>query len=401
MQLFVCTHLVSAHEDRHWTEAEVVTQVLQRPALRDALEGQVAMADGQRRAAGAYPNPQLSYLREQTFGSTGSGEDYLSVAQTLDLGHRRALASEAAAARVDVVRHENEAARIALAAEARSRFFELLYRQDRTAACEGFISRIDQALVIVQRRERSGDAAIYDRRRLERERAVAAAKAGVERAALERAQARLAAWLDSSGQVPSVTGALLPDSDPEPLAKLRSASLGRPDLRALAAAVAAASQGRKLASRWWLPDLRLEGGWKGVSMRGAARNDGFLVGASLALPLWDQSSALGQIAEGEARAASGRRSLLESELAGELAGARAEAVQLRAAALSFREHAANASADLTRIVSAGYEGGEQGLLELLDAYRGAADDALTALDMAHSARKARIELDRMTGSGLP
>jgi cobalt-zinc-cadmium efflux system outer membrane protein len=325
----------------------------------------------------------------------------LSVAQTIDLGNRRALASEAGAARVAVARHENEAVRIAIAAEARSRFFELLYRQDRTAACEAFIARIDQALVTVKRRERSGDAALYDRRRLERERAVAAAKAGVERAALERAQARLAALLDGSEQVPSVTGALLPDNDPEPLAALRSAALSRPDLRALDATAIAASHSREVASRWWLPDLRLEGGWKGVSMRGAPRSDGFLVGASLALPLWDQSSALGHMAEGEARAAAGHRALLESELTGELAGARAETVQLRAAALSFRDHAASAATDLTRIVSAGYEGGEQGLLELLDAYRGAADDALTALDMDQAARKARIELDRMTGSGLP
>jgi cobalt-zinc-cadmium efflux system outer membrane protein len=150
-----------------------------------------------------------------------------------------------------------------------------------------------------------------------------------------------------------------------------------------------------------VPDLRLEGGWKGVDLGRQGRTDGFLLGASLSIPLWDQSSGLARIAEGEARAARGRRALLESELDGELGGARSEAVRLRRAAAEFREQTTAASSDLVRIASAGYEGGELGLLGLLDAYRGAADDFLNALDMEHAARRARIELDRLTGAGLP
>ena len=53
------------------------------------------------------------------------------------------------------------------------------------------------------------------------------------------------------------------------------------------------------------------------------------------------------------------------------------------------------------MVTRGHAGGEFTLLELLDAYRGATDDALRALELAHAARTARIELDRLSGSGLP
>lgn len=41
------------------------------------------------------------------------------------------------------------------------------------------------------------------------------------------------------------------------------------------------------------------------------------------------------------------------------------------------------------------------LLELLDAYRGAEEDELAALDLEHAARRARVELDRVTAAETP
>jgi len=383
------------------TENEVVARALRRAPLTEALEGAVVAEEGRGRAASAYPNPELAYMREQTFGAFGTGEDYLSLSQTIDLGNRRGLRGNAGDARARAARREGDAARITVTADARQRFYEVLYRQSRVAALEGWGRTIDQALAIVARREQRGDAATYDRRRLERERAVARGRLATEQAALERAQARLRAILGEGAPDPSVTGTLLPEADPAALPNLRTASTSRPDFLALDLRIEAASLDRTAASRWWLPDLRLEGGWKGVDLGRQGRTDGFLLGAALSIPLWDQSSGLARIAEGEARAARGRRALLESEVEGELSGARAEAVRLRQAAAEFREQTTSASGDLVRIASAGYEGGELGLLELLDAYRGAADDSLTALDMEHAARRARIELDRLTGAGLP
>jgi outer membrane protein, heavy metal efflux system len=385
------------------SERDVVTRALQRAPLTDAIEGDVAIEEGRGRAASAYPNPQLAYMREQTFGTFGTGEDYLSVAQIIDLGNRRGLHGEAGDARARAARREGDASRLSIAADARLRFYEVLVRQDRVAALERWVARIDEALAIVTRREQRGDAATYDRRRLERERAVATGRLETERAALERASARLQALLGTGTGTASVrvAGTLLPDGDPATLPSLRASTGSRPDLLALDLRIEAASLDRTAASRWWVPDLRLEGGWKGVDLGLQGRTDGFLLGASLSIPLWDQSSGLARIAEGEARAARGRRALLESELDGELGGARSEAVRLRRAAAEFREQTTSASSDLVRIASAGYEGGELGLLELLDAYRGAADDSLSALDMEHAARRARIELDRLTGAALP
>jgi hypothetical protein len=49
------------------TERDVVVAALQRPALAEIIQGEVAIEECRGGAARAYPNPQLSYMREQTF----------------------------------------------------------------------------------------------------------------------------------------------------------------------------------------------------------------------------------------------------------------------------------------------------------------------------------------------
>ncbi|MBK6807813.1 MAG: TolC family protein [Sandaracinaceae bacterium] len=383
------------------TEPVVVARALERAPLLDAIEGDVELEAARARSARAYPNPQITYVREQTFGALGTGEDYLTLAQTIDLGNRRGLQGQAGEARARAAERDGEAWQLSVASEARLRFYEVLYRQARVAVLESWQGHIARALTIVARREQGGDAAPYDRRRLERERAVATGQLETERAALERACARLEALLATGTSDLRVAGELLPQGDPQALPELRVAIASRPDLLAIELRIDAAALDQRAASRWWAPDLRLEAGWKGVDLGPQGRTDGFLLGASLSIPLWDRSSGASRIAAAQAQAARGRRALLESELQGELEGARAEAVRLRRAAEEFRDQTTAASSDLVRIASAGYEGGELGLLELLDAYRGTADDLLSALDMELAARRASIDIDRLTGAALP
>jgi cobalt-zinc-cadmium efflux system outer membrane protein len=382
------------------TEEDVVQRAVGRAPLVDALEGAVEVERGVAATLSAYPNPQLSYLREQTFGSLGTGEDYVSLSQVVDLGSRRSLRGSAAERRADAIAHEGEAVLVQVAAEARLRFYEVLHRQHRADALRTFGARIDTALEVVARREARGDAALYDRRRLERERAVAGDRLEAELATLERARARLVAILDGSmdpNLAVSVTGEILPPTDPPGLPSLRESLQRRPELRALESRRNAASLDRKAAGRWWVPDLRVEGGWKGIAVARQGRTDGFLLGAAVSLPLWNASAGLARTAEGEARIADGRRELLEAELLGEITGLRAEAVRLAAAARRAKERSTTAAPELVRIASAGYEGGELSVLELLDSYRGSTEDELAALELAYEARRARIELDRAAG----
>ncbi len=378
------------------TEAEAVRRATNRPGLAQAVQGAADVERGSAMVVGTWPNPQVSYMREQTFGSTGTGEDYVWVGQPIDIGNRRGLRARAANARAGAIEREGAAMRVQIAADARLRFYEVLYRQLRVAALQQWTAAIDGALEVVSKRASRGDAALYDRRRLDRERAVATARLQGEQASLERAVARLFALLTWEGPQVPVSGQLLPDVPPT-AAELRAQAQRRPDLLALDTRMFAADLDLRSAARWWVPDFRFDAGWKGVHYANGGRSDGFLLGASLSIPLWNQSSGLSRIAQGEASYAQGRKALARSELEGEIAGARAELVGLRTAALRFRTEAQAASRDVVRIATAGYAGGEMSMLELLDAYRGSADDEATALDMELGARRARIELDRVTG----
>jgi cobalt-zinc-cadmium efflux system outer membrane protein len=149
------------------------------------------------------------------------------------------------------------------------------------------------------------------------------------------------------------------------------------------------------AERGWVPDLRVVGGFKGTEIEPGARSLSLVLGVALALPLWGESSALAGIARGELLGAQGHRDLAFADALSALEAARTEALSLRSAAVEFAEQA-QAAGDLVRIAAAGYAGGELGVLELLDAYRGEMDDALTRLDLAHQARRARLDFDRLT-----
>jgi outer membrane protein, heavy metal efflux system len=382
------------------TERDAITRALSRAGLSELIEGSAAAEEGRARSASVYPNPELNYAREQTFGSSGSTEDYFSLSQTIDLGGRRSLRGEAGDIRAQAVRREGESTRLDVASDVRTRFYNVLHRQLRVRSLDSWLGHVTNVLEAVRKREARGDVASYDRRRLEREQNLAKARLAAERAAHERARARLQS-LTGGGVVANLVGVLMPPSDPEALSELRATTRSRPDILALDAQLRALDVEQRAATRWWAPELKLEGGWKGVSLPGNVRTDGFILGAGLTLPLWDRNRGVARTTEGEAHAARGTRRLLESELEGELIGARSEAVQLRAAASEFRHELSSVSPDLVRMATLGYEGGEQGILELLDAYRGAADDELTALDLEYDARRSRIELDRLTGARLP
>jgi outer membrane protein TolC len=63
----------------------------------------------------------------------------------------------------------------------------------------------------------------------------------------------------------------------------------------------------------------------------------------------------------------------------------------------YRASAGEAVESLLAVARLGYEEGELGILELLDAVRQSLDGRLKELELAASARRAAIELDRVVG----
>lgn len=386
----------AASAQEPWTEERVVARALERAPWAELVDAEADTLRADAETRGAWPNPEISYTREQTFGFAATGEDYLSLGQTFDLAGRRGLRADASTLRARAVEEEGERARQEWIATIRLRFYEVLHRTLRHDALAEFRERIELALASVVRREAAGDAARYDRRRLERELALATARLEREQAALDGASAALASLLGLDAQI-SATGVLLPESYPPPVAELLARALERSDLRALAVRASAAERDEEAAWRGWIPDLVLAFGWKGVDAGGGNRADGFLATATLRIPLLDRDEGAEHRAEAEGRAARARAELRAIEVESEVRGRRAEVVRLRAAAIAFGGESSAASTDLVGIAESAYGGGELGILELLDAHRGAVDDALTTRDLELDARRAAIALDLATG----
>ena len=227
-------------------------------------------------------------------------------------------------------------------------------------------------------------------------RSTAEARLTVERAALDRNRTRLAALLGKPGMGDGeVVGTLLPP--PLPALDTALAALEqRPDLLMLSRRADAADLERRAAARGWVPDITLGVGAK-RSDNGIFQDNGAIVTLSIPLPLFDRQQAEEKRAAAAALNARAEYGLARSRAAGEVRGLQRQLEQLAQAATAYRATAIAASTELLRIAEAAYQGGESTVLELLDAYRGALEAELTALDLEWKAREARIDHDLLTG----
>ena len=119
--------------------------------------------------------------------------------------------------------------------------------------------------------------------------------------------------------------------------------------------------------------------------------------ASVPLPVSDTRRDKRARFEAQAKVAQSDYQLAYDRAGAELRGLWQEATQYRQRSTDFREAAVGPAQELIEITEAYYRAGEVGILELLDAYRGALEAELKALELEHRARSASIKLDHLTG----
>lgn len=384
------------------TEREALEIALSKPELADVVAGGVDEANADALAEQVWPNPVFSYSREQVNGGPGaSQEDFASLTQTVDLSGRRRLRGAAARERVALAREAGGFRLLRARREIRLRFFEVLLHRRRLVAIEAWTARMTRVTETIARREMAGDVSGYDRKRLQREAATALALHQTEHAAADRARERLVGLLANADHTaepgwPNVVGSLLPAVAPPPLDDLLAEVRERPDLRALAKGANAASLDGRAAERWWIPELTLGAGIKSVEI-GGDRSTGFLVSTAIPLPVTYRKQDARLRGAAQARVAHGEWRLRLAEALGEVRGYRTQATQLDLAARQLQDDALTRSPELVSTAEAAYGGGELTIVGLLDAYRSAFEAEIKVLSLEMDARRARIELDYVTG----
>ncbi len=361
-------------------------------ALRAAVEELAATV----RQPSLPANPTVTFTRE---GAGLHSDDFLLVSQELPLSGRRRLLGEAAARAVTAAAARADDAQLAFETHLRLAFVDLLLAQAREEVLEAAVPELRRLVTVLAVREREGEGSRFDRLRAERE--VADVDADREAAAIQRltAQAHVTSFF-APGTAPSGLSAAGDLSDRAPLDAVDSlvtrALTRRADYRALATSEDRWTVERRAAERLRIPTAAVTAGLRrtGLSM---ARDSGYVVGATLAVPLFDRGQAqVARAAAAQVRVAAERRSL-RTRIEREVRVAHGTASRYRGLADRYRSGSVEPAAELVSIAATAYEEGEYGILELLDAHRVALGARLRLLDLAAAGRRAGVELERAIG----
>jgi cobalt-zinc-cadmium efflux system outer membrane protein len=244
------------------------------------------------------------------------------------------------------------------------------------------------------RRERAGDAAGFDRLRAEREALDIAARLGEARAERSRAQGVLASFFFPPPDPVTLHAAPLSADQvplPPPEDLVARAASSRPDLQATERDIEAARLAGSAARRGRVPEPEVVAGMKTSSV--GVDRQGWVLSLLASVPLFDRAQPERAQAAALHALATARRDALRTEIGSGVRGLWLAAEERRTAARSYRQEAVPRSDELRRIAQVSYDAGERGILELLDAYRSAADARLRLLDLDAAAAHADIDLE--------
>ena len=298
-------------EARALDEKQAVRRALDNPGLSELLRGSSARADAAVRSAGRWPNPRLSYNREQVLGNQANGEDYLSLSQTLSFSGERWLDRKAARTRSHAQDLRNQATRADVAAQARHAYAHTLRAQVRLDLLQRWRERVARSVEAARHRVEAGDAPRLHVERVQQELQILDATVARARAAHIEAWSALRALMsgDSPATPPRLAGPLAPAGS-RPAGSLAES----PTLQALQTEQASARIQQRAARRAAIPPLTVSLGYKGVDPAMGGRQNGFTAGASVPIPLGDRGQVERRQAQADLATARGQTTLAHRQL---------------------------------------------------------------------------------------
>jgi cobalt-zinc-cadmium efflux system outer membrane protein len=386
---------------RRLTLAEVRERARAASPVLQAAHEAVAAARGEERQAGAFPNPSLVYVHEETSRSGETNRENIAlVEQPLEIAGQRGLRREAARLRREAAEARLSAAGLALDFDVARAYAQAVAADRKATHAQEAAESFARAREINAQRRMRGDVSGYEDRRT----ALEAARYAALRAAAERerrsARAVLASLLAPSPEsAPILDGSLDDTLDVRPpgkaLSALREAALEEhPEILAAELARRAEEVEVRLARREVVPDPTLGLGYKHERAAGDSGSwQGFAAQVSVPVPLWDRRRGAVEAAEAEARGGAAELRRVKRRVA--LAVERTWS-ELRAASEQIEairpQLGSEAEAALLAARTA-YREGEIALVEWLDAVRAyyEAESIYADLLADHFIRRAALE----------
>jgi len=368
-----------------------------------AAERDIGIAAGKRLQASAIPNPEVSFELDNAFGTgdfrgTRSAETTLQLSQVVELGGKREARIAAGSADVESARWQRAALRLEILSETAVAFFNVLSGQRKVQIFDVQIESLQRLTPLLQRRVEAGASSPAETARAQLAADLVRAERERARTALAIARRELAVLM--GGNAPDfsqVAGDLSRIARPPAFETVLRGLDSNPQLVRWTA-VRAQRDAELLSARLKaVPDVKVELAWRHFR---ESDDHAVRVGASIAVPVWDQN--LGGIQEAresrakvDAERASSRAALILTlgKAYETLIGAAREIEILRSAALPNARR-------LTEAIESGYAQGRFTLLEVLDAQSSAAQAALREQEALVSFHTSVATLEGLTGMPL-
>lgn len=385
-------------------EETFVRRVLGSGPAAAVVEKEIAAARAESAGAGLWPNPSLSWQREDVSRSGGrETQDQVFASIPLVLSGRLGLAADAANLQAQAAQARGERSRTALWQRAVILYTRARTAQERTRLLRSQSEAFATLAAAIAVREKAGDAAGYDRLRIELE---ASSVAQLLRAAEFDQRTTLAealALIGASAPPPpdarfTFTGELAPI---RALPDLATATEGlerrRGDARALSLEAQAAQRAASSAGRSWIPDPTVTAGVQTLGA-GTERGVGYVTGLSIPLPFFEHGQGPRARAVAARDLAEARLALTLNEARVQLAAVFASATGRREQLLRHRREVLPRALQLRTAATAAYRAGGAELLVLVDAERTVREAQLRELDLAEQVVAAETDLLLLSGA---
>ncbi len=376
-----------------WTEQAVLDLFDQQSPLRREAQASAAAAVEAMRGRTLWPNPIAAWSRE-TVGFT----EFFQGEQRLPWSGRLGYLKQA----LEPARESAQADAAARIWDARSSlriaFYRALVAQQEAEVIRSALTEMNSIIGLLQAREREGEGSRYDRVRVERETADLRADLALALARARSERGSLAAHLPVQTAIDTLRGDLAPRMVPASREDVvRQALNSRAEIRAEASRLAQFSLEQQAADRLRIPEPLVTAGVKRTQVFSNRNDTGAVIGVSITLPVFDKGQTEVARLNAEQTRTQARRDLLAQQITAEVAGAYDVYAARLDALNAFERETRDVGEELLQTARVGYQEGELGILQLLDAYRIQRQTELRRLELQSAVKEIEIELSRSAG----
>lgn len=376
---------------------QALTLALGANAELSAARNEARAVDATIQQAGASPNPELSWLMEDTRRDTRTTTVQLN--QAIELGGKRAARITAARRTFDAANADLDAKNADIRAAVMTAFFEVLTAQERLRLADASLLLAQRGTHVASRRVAAGKVSPVEETRARVAEANMRLELGQAKNELGNARRRLAAnWGNPAPRFAQAEGALETLPSLPAWAELEIRSAQAPVITRARLEFERRQAMAEVENSRRTPDMTVSLGVKRDQELG--RNQA-VVGLSIPFPLFDRNQ--GNMLEALRRTDKARDELAASEirLDGELAQAWAQLKNARQEAQALQSEILPGAQSAYEAATKGFEFGKFNFLDVLEAQRTFLQARAQYLRSLFEAHRAAAEIDRLLGTPLP